>query len=113
MYSKIYAFEGSASKFDGLKQIINQLNDSNIELVNEYIGMNDSEDNFDHRFEDIPISLINMDIEGAEMAVLQGAKKVIQKWRPVLAICSYHRVTDLLNIPKLINETVSDYAFFS
>ena len=111
-YSKIYAFEGSVSEFNGLKQIIYQLNSANIELLNEYIGMNESEDNFDHRFEDIPISLINMDIEGAEMAVLQGAKKVIHKWRPVLAICSYHRVTDLLNIPNLINATVSDYVFF-
>lgn len=46
------------------------------------------------------IDMIKMDIEGAELAALKGAKEVIQKFKPLLAICVYHKITDLLEIPK-------------
>jgi len=36
-----------------------------------------------------------MDIEGAEIDALQGAKKIIQKSNPMLAICVYHKPNHL------------------
>ena len=53
-----------------------------------------------------------MDIEGAEVGVLKGAKEIIKKYRPVLAICAYHKPSDLIDIPLLITSTVPDYHIF-
>lgn len=114
-FRTIYAFEGAESEFKALETMIEMLPEnikSKIMAKNCYIGVNDGNDNFDHLFKDIPVSLINMDIEGAEMGVLSGAKNLIREKRPVLAVCAYHKATDLLDIPRLINDCVGDYVFF-
>lgn len=111
-YDKIYAFEGSKSEFVKLSKILLAKDNPKIELCNEYIGLNSSAENFDNRFFNIPVSLINMDIEGAEMGVLNGCQGIIRKWRPVIAVCAYHKVTDLLDIPTLIRNVADDYYIF-
>lgn len=58
----------------------------------------------DSYFEDKPISFIKADIEGAEIPMLKGAKKVLADQRPKLAICTYHNVSDLIDIIDLINQ---------
>lgn len=57
-------------------------------------------------------SFIKMDIEGAELAALEGAQKTIQRWQPVLAISLYHKREDLVTIPQFIRHLQSDYALF-
>lgn len=47
-------------------------------------------------------TLIKMDIEGAELDALHGAKATIADARPGLAISLYHRPADLWQIPKLL-----------
>lgn len=47
-----------------------------------------------------------MDIEGAEYEALLGARDIIFKYRPGLAISLYHRPADLWRIPLLINEII-------
>jgi FkbM family methyltransferase len=47
-------------------------------------------------------TLIKMDIEGAEMDGLLGAKQQIADSRPNLAICIYHRPSHLWEIPLLL-----------
>ncbi len=47
------------------------------------------------------LRLIKLDIEGAELDALLGGRNSIKKYRPVLAICAYHKQDDLL--------TLSDY----
>jgi len=57
-------------------------------------------------------SLIKMDIEGAEIDALAGARKVIQDATPILAICVYHRQADLWQIPLFIQSLSDQYRFF-
>jgi FkbM family methyltransferase len=55
---------------------------------------------------------VKMDIEGAELDALNGARGTIQKHFPVLAICSYHVQNHLWKIPLLIQSIRSNYRFF-
>jgi len=52
---------------------------------------------------------IKMDIEGAERNAILGAKKIIQAYRPVLAICIYHKPEDLWDLPLLIHSIEPNY----
>ena len=65
----------------------------------------------DHLYKNEKISLINMDIEGAELSVLKTAINTIQDKRPVLSICAYHKAEDLIDIPFWIKSNVEDYVF--
>lgn len=58
------------------------------------------------------VDFIKMDIEGSEFDTLHGAIKTIQRWRPKLAISLYHRPTDLLAIPQLIDTLAPGYQFY-
>lgn len=55
---------------------------------------------------------IKMDIEGAELDALQGACGIIQRYSPVLAVCSYHRQDHPWKIPLLIHSINPNYSFF-
>jgi len=55
------------------------------------------------------VSIIKMDIEGAEYDALKGAASLIQRCRPKLAICLYHKVEDLVRIPELVRTLVPEY----
>jgi len=57
-------------------------------------------------------TLIKMDIEGAEIEALIGAKEIIQKFRPGLAICVYHHPDHIWKIPKLIKSFDDRYSLF-
>jgi FkbM family methyltransferase len=57
-------------------------------------------------------TFIKMDIEGAELDALAGARRSIQKNRPILSICVYHKQDDLWWIPLFIDTLVEDYRFF-
>ena len=60
-----------------------------------------------------------MDIEGAEMSALKGAKETIDKYKPKLAICLYHSLCfyhvpleDYWNIPLYLHRLVPEYSFY-
>ena len=114
-FNTIYAFEGDCQIYTQLCEVIGELPErikDRIILTNEYIGTEKSKNNFDALFKDKKVTLINMDIEGAEMSVLRGADEIIKTQRPVLAICAYHKASDLLDIPNYINRTCKDYLFY-
>lgn len=49
-------------------------------------------------------TLIKMDIEGAEIEALRGAQRIIQKYKPGLAISVYHAPAHLWEIPLLVEQ---------
>ncbi len=58
------------------------------------------------------VTFLKMDIEGAEPAALIGAVNLIQRCRPILAVCVYHRQDHLWKLPLWIARHVSNYHFF-
>lgn len=58
------------------------------------------------------VTFIKMDIEGSEMEALIGAKDVIKRNRPKLAICVYHKAEDIFLIPDFILQCYSGYRFY-
>ena len=55
---------------------------------------------------------IKMDIEGSEPEALAGAANLLRSAQPVLAICLYHRVEHLWQIPNLIHSLAPGYSMF-
>lgn len=58
------------------------------------------------------VTLLKMDIEGAEMKALDGAVKTIARCNPKLYICAYHRNEDMFALVLKINELSADYKIY-
>lgn len=58
------------------------------------------------------ITLLKMDIEGAEMNALEGASATIRRWKPKIAACVYHNPDHMLQIPPFLKNLVPDYRLF-
>ena len=58
------------------------------------------------------IDFIKMDIEGAEIAALLGAKETLMKFKPKLAISIYHKFEHYYKIPYFINSLNLNYKFY-
>jgi FkbM family methyltransferase len=56
-------------------------------------------------------TFIKMDIEGSEREALMGAKDVIRRGKPKLAICAYHKPEDVYDLPQAIMAMRDDYRF--
>lgn len=61
---------------------------------------------------DKKVTMIKMDIEGAERNALEGAKETIARNHPTLAISVYHRKDDFWKIPEQILRIRSDYDLY-
>lgn len=57
-------------------------------------------------------TFIKMDIEGDEFRAIEGAENTIKRYKPDLAICVYHRINHLWDIPLLLNSWNSGYEFY-
>ncbi len=59
-----------------------------------------------------PITLIKMDIEGAEQSALLGCKRHIMNEHPKLALSAYHNNVDLWKLARMIEEMDPSYHFY-
>lgn len=94
--------EGTALKFemDGSSSKISEVADTMVQV-----------DSIDRVIAE-PVTYIKMDIEGAEYQGILGAKEMMLKYKPRLAICIYHKPEDIWELPKLIHQINSDYVFY-
>lgn len=66
----------------------------------------------DDVLEDKEVTYIKMDIEGSEYEAIKGARKIITRCKPKLAICIYHNENHLWDIPILINDLNPNYKIY-
>ncbi len=59
-----------------------------------------------------PVTVVKMDIEGAEADALLGAEKHIRADRPRLLVSVYHKPGDIFKIPRLIDGIRQDYKLY-
>ncbi|MGN1329602.1 MAG: FkbM family methyltransferase [Eubacterium sp.] len=59
-----------------------------------------------------PVTMIKMDIEGAELKALNGAENTIKQYLPKLYVCAYHRNEDLFSLGKKIIEIDENYKLY-
>ncbi len=62
---------------------------------------------------DLPrVDFLKIDVEGADLGVLQGATQTLAEQRPRLALACYHNPDDLVRIPDLIAELGLAYRWY-
>lgn len=69
-------------------------------------------DTLDNMAEGLNVSYIKMDIEGAEMDALHGARKIIASQFPQMLISGYHKIEDMWEIPEFVLSIHPDYKMF-
>lgn len=129
-FDNYYAFEACGRNFARLMNTVDE--DTRIRLYNialwsspgtmkflsesgplsrlsEHGTVDASVDTLDRLLADEPVTMIKMDVEGAEPAILEGAKSLLHGLRPVLAISVYHRVDHLWRIPLWIAQQGLEY----
>lgn len=130
-YQKIIAFEPDSKNFRKLME--KTANMQNIERYNlgawdkketilfakkggrnsrtETGGVPVEFDSVDNLIKD-DITLLKMDIEGAEMKALEGAEKTIKRCLPKLYVCAYHRNEDMFALIFKIKELCGEYRIY-
>lgn len=132
-YKGILAFEPEKNKLDIISRMCEAENIHNLSLVNAGLGSKNGrlafsptglegcgshfDKNGTNRMEvaaldslaNDKISFLKMDIEGSELEALIGAKGTIQRDKPRMAICIYHKPEDIWEIPQYIKSIVPEY----
>ncbi|MBQ3397241.1 MAG: FkbM family methyltransferase [Synergistaceae bacterium] len=66
----------------------------------------------DNVVKDDAVTFIELDVEGAELRTLKGARNTIIKHHPRLAISAYHKPEDIYELPEYILSLVPEYKFY-
>lgn len=80
--------------------------------IDELLQYSVQVDSLDHILEKQRVGFIKMDIEGAEIQAICGAKTIIEQQHPILAISIYHNTCDLWEIPILIKKINPNYKLY-
>lgn len=134
-YKKIYAFEPDINSFKVCEKNLSELiNSGKCKLFNNALREKEGDVSFlnkrnpgscvgdggniikavslDCVLKDEKVTFIKMDIEGSEYSALKGARNIIVKNHPKLAICIYHKPEDIFELPSLILAIDPSYKFY-
>jgi FkbM family methyltransferase len=135
-YKSVIAFEPSPDTFQTLTRYVGENSVRDIRLIQK--GVSDTAgivtfstdtgsdahkfdengnisievDAIDSYTENTRVDFIKMDVEGAELSALHGAKETIMRDKPTLAVAVYHKTDDLLTIPQFIHGLAPDYKLY-
>ena len=105
---KIYLFETDIEWVEALNATFEPWSDK-VEIVNKFVSsdtddFNISIDNFMAK-SNIQLNFIKIDVDGAELSLLNGAKNFLQISNNIkIAICSYHKKEDENNFLNIFNK---------
>ncbi|MCI8536582.1 MAG: FkbM family methyltransferase [Hungatella sp.] len=134
-YEKIYAFEPDPQCYHKSLKRLNQMDETfqkrteliqkglsdfngTMQFPSEYKGSGIYDDSctisvevvsLDSYLQGKPVTLIKMDVEGAEMHVLRGMRETICSCKPRLQVCVYHKHEDIFEITSYILGLVPEY----
>lgn len=97
--------------------LLNFCNTQNSSHIEESLDNNISTDlvqvcSIDSELKNKKITYIKLDVEGSELKALRGGKEIIQKLKPKLAVCVYHKLNDMVEIMNYLMELNSEYRFY-
>lgn len=99
----------ATSDFDGSMQVQSGLGVMQT-IANQYEGNTSTGQVFDvckldsyFADQDLESCFVKMDIEGAEMATVRGMENFMKRNAPMMAICIYHKLEDIIEIPELMD----------
>ena len=78
---------------------------------NEFAGQFIDLDTYVDRKNLSRVDYIKLDIEGAELSMLRGAKKTVSRRKPKMAISAYHKPEDLWTLADFLRSLRPDYEF--
>lgn len=58
------------------------------------------------------VTLIKMDVEGAEVQAICGGRQTLEKFAPKLFVAAYHYDVDLFRLPLLLKQIVPQYKIY-
>lgn len=134
-YNMIYSFEPDEANYLKCKELIEREQIERIQLIRKGTYDRDMNLNFDASgdggasitesgssvvevtsidavLNGAEATFLKMDVEGSELKSLYGARKTIERYRPRLAICVYHKILDFIEIPLLLLEMNPSYRFY-
>lgn len=132
-YNKIYAFELDPFNYEKLCKDFSTHNYKNMNVYNYGISNKSNkikivqsgtgsriDNNGQVEVELLPldeiihneITFLKMDIEGEEIKGIEGAKELIAKYKPKLAISVYHKLNHLWEIPLMLKKMCPQYKFY-
>lgn len=102
----IYLIEADADWCEALKATFRNDRDK-VTIMQGYVSDTDQDGNLtlDTLFRDQKIDFVKMDIEGAESKALQGARRLVERCVPKMAVCTYHRAEDEKDIRAWLEAT--------
>ena len=101
---KLYLFECSEPWIEALKKTFGPWKEK-VVIVNKYISdhCDDTHITLDDFLDGNPVNFIKADIEGAELSLLNGAKKTLSSQHDLrIVLCTYHRQNDAKDLDEIL-----------
>ena len=115
--SKMMTVLGGVGETDGVFPLIMKDSDSNgagnsFYDIGERVGKTVPVYSIDSFLNGEPLTFLKADIEGFELNMLKGACQTIARYKPDLAICLYHKASDIYEIPLYLHSLVPEYHMY-